>query len=68
MSNAKAKQAEINLCASSYALEVFQQFIERHLVKGQHDVRMFQDPNGNYFAIFCTICDPQMVEVTETRH
>ena len=68
MSNAKAKQREINGCQSAYALEVFQEFVNRHLVKGQHDVRMFQDPSGNYFAIFCTICDPQMVEVLETRH
>ena len=68
MSNAKAKQPEINLCASSYALEVFQQFVDRHLEKGLHEVRMFQDPNGNYFAIFCTICEPHMVEMTQTRH
>jgi hypothetical protein len=68
MINAKAKQSEINPCPSSYALEVFQQFIDRHLAKGKHDVRMFQDPSGNYFAIFCTVCDPQMIEVIETHH
>jgi hypothetical protein len=68
MSNAKAKQREINDCHSSYASEVFRQFVDRHLVEGQHDVRLFQDPSGNYFAIFCTVCDPQMIEVVETRH
>jgi hypothetical protein len=68
MSNAKAKQLEINPSPSSYALEVFEQFIDRHLVKGKHDVRMFKDSSGNYFAIFCTVCDPQMFEVMETHH
>jgi hypothetical protein len=69
MNNAKAKQPPvINQCQSSYALEVFKKFIERHLVEGEHDVRMFQDPDSNYFAIFCVICEPQMVDLMETRH
>jgi hypothetical protein len=38
------------------------------LVEGQHLVRMFQDPSGNYFAIFCTVCDPEMGDVMEPPH
>ena len=36
------------------------------VVKGEHDVRMFLDPE-TYYAIFCVIC-AQMVELVETRH
>jgi hypothetical protein len=68
MNNAKANQPEIDDCHSSYALEVFQQFLDRHLKEGRHDVRLFLDPNGNYFSIFCTVCEPKMAEVIETRH
>jgi hypothetical protein len=68
MNNAKVKQRKITECQSTYALQVFQQFVDGHLVEGQHLVRMFQDPSGNYFAIFCTVCDPEMGDVMEPPH
>jgi hypothetical protein len=55
-------------CKSSYALEQFKKFRDRHLVKGEHDVRMFLDPETNHFALFCLRCEPQMVNLMETRH
>ena len=68
MSSAKAKQAqEIVECQNSYPFEALQKFLDRHLVEG-HDVRMFLDPNGNYYAIFCAVCDPRTGEAMETRH
>jgi uncharacterized protein YggL (DUF469 family) len=69
MSNAKAKQlTETIECQSSYAVEEFQKFIDRHLAEGEHNVQLYLDGNGNCYAIFCTICDPKMADVTETRH
>lgn len=67
MINAKAKQPEINEC-QSYAFEEFKKFIAHHFMEGQHDVRMFLDPNGNYYGLFCAACDPKMAEAMETRH
>ena len=68
MGKAKAKEAELNDChsASAYAVESLQKFLDRHLVEG-HDVRMFLDPRGNCYAIFCATCDPQMGEAMEPR-
>jgi hypothetical protein len=69
MSNAKAKQLpEIIECQTSYAVEEFRKFIDRHLMEGEHDVRLFLAGNGNCYAIFCTVCDPKMADVMETRH
>jgi hypothetical protein len=69
MNKSQAKQpAQSKQCESSYAFEVFQRFVDRHLMEGEHDVRMFLDPSGNYFAMFCTVCDPQMIDLGETRH
>jgi hypothetical protein len=69
MDNSKAKPPpEINECRSSDAIEEFRKFIERHLVEGQHDVRMFLDPPGNCYVLFCAACDPKMAEAMETRH
>jgi hypothetical protein len=68
MNNAKAKLPEKSEVQSSCAFEEFKKFMERHLVKGQHDVRMFLDPNGNCYALFCAACDPRMADAMETRH
>jgi hypothetical protein len=68
MNNVKAKQPESNQCLSSYAVEEFKKFIDRHLGEGQHEVRLFLDPSGNCYAIFCTVCDPKMADAMETRH
>jgi hypothetical protein len=67
MSNPKPKQPESKKCRSSYVFEAFNEFIDRHLLEG-HDVRMFLDPNGNSYAIFCAACDPKMGDVMEPRH
>ena len=66
MSNDEAKQQKVMKCRSSYVFEAFQEFVDRHLAEG-HDVRMFLDPNGNSYAIFCAACDPQMGEVMPPR-
>jgi hypothetical protein len=69
MNNAKAKQQpETNECQTADAFEEFKKFIERHLVEGEHEVRLFLDPNGNCYAIFCAVCDPKMADAMETRH
>ena len=63
MDKLKMKQpAVLSKCESSYALDHFKKFSDRHLVKGEHDVRMFLDPETNYFAIFCAVCEPRMVD------
>jgi hypothetical protein len=68
MNNAKAKQPAINEGQSSCAFEAFKKFIDRHFEEGEHEVRMFLDPNGNYFGLFCSGCDPKMADAMETRH
>jgi hypothetical protein len=66
MSNPKGNRLKSKKCQTSYVFEAFNEFIDRHLVEG-HDVRMFLDPNGNSYAIFCAACDPRMGEVMEPR-
>jgi hypothetical protein len=68
MDKSKEKRPRIIERQSSCAFEEFKKFIESHLEEGQHEVRMFLDPNGNYFAIFCATCDPKMADEMETRH
>ncbi len=66
MNNAKAKQQpEIDECRSRDAFEEFKKFMEDHVA---HDVRMLLDPKGNYYALFCAVCEPQMADAMETRH
>ena len=67
MSDANVKQPESKKCRSSFVFEAFSDFVDRHLVEG-HDVRMFLDPNGNSYAIFCAACDPKMGDVIESRN
>lgn len=70
MDNDKTKQpqAPVYTRESSYAFEQFKKFSDRHLVEGEHDVRLFLDPETNYLAIVCVICEPRMIDLVETRH
>jgi hypothetical protein len=66
MNNAKAKQQpEINECRTRDAFEEFKKFMQHHV---EHDVRMLLDRKGNYYALFCAVCEPQMTDAMETRH
>ena len=67
MKDTNAKQPEAKKCRSSYVFESFEKFVERHLAVG-HDIRMFIDPKGNSYAIFCAACDPKMGEVMPPRN
>jgi hypothetical protein len=67
MGHAKAKQPENCKVEGSYAIDEFERFVNRHFAEG-HEVRMFLDPTGNCYALFCTSCDPRMIEAIETRH
>jgi hypothetical protein len=69
MNKSKAKRRpETTECQISYAFEEFKKFMERHLVEGDHEVQLFLDEKRNCYAIFCTVCDPQMIGLGETRH
>jgi hypothetical protein len=51
-------------CAIADALE---KFLDSHMAAG-HRIQMCLHPESNFFALFCTTCDPQMVDAFETRH
>ena len=66
MDRGKAKLPENRKVQASYAVDEFENFVNRHFGEG-HEVRMFLDPTGNCYALFCTLCDPRMAEAIETR-
>jgi hypothetical protein len=67
MNKGKIKLPEKCEVQGSYALDEFEKFLNQHFAEG-HDVRLFLDPNGNSYAIFCAACDPRMGDVMETKH
>lgn len=47
--------------------DAYEKFIGSHIAAG-HRIQLCLDPNGNFFAVFCTTCDPSMVDGFQTRH
>jgi hypothetical protein len=66
MGHGKAKLPKNCKVQGSYAIGEFERFVNRHFAEG-HEVRMFLDPTGNSYALFCTGCDPRMTEALETH-
>ena len=67
MSKDKVEQPELKERPISAVGDVFENFLHSHMA-ARHRIQMCLDPNGNFFALFCTTCDPQMADGFQTRH
>ena len=67
MSKDQVEQPEIPDRPVSALGETLEKFIDSHIALG-HRVQLCLDPKGNFFALFCTTCEPAMVDGFQTRH
>jgi hypothetical protein len=67
MSKDQVEQPEIPEGPVSAVGDAFEKFLHSHIAAG-HRIQMCLDPKGNFFALFCTTCDPQMTDAFQTRH
>ena len=67
MSKDQAEQPRIKESPVSAVGDAFGKFLDSHVAEG-HRIQMCLDPKGNFFALFCTTCDPSMADGFQTRH
>jgi hypothetical protein len=67
MSKDQVGLAEIPERPVSAVGDAFGKFLDSHVAAG-HKIQMCLDTKGNFFALFCTTCDPSMVDAFQTRH
>jgi hypothetical protein len=67
MSKDQVEQPELKDRPVSAVAEALEKFLDSHMAAG-HRIQMCLHPKGNFFALFCTTCDPQMIDAFETRH